>query len=54
MSLQLWKIWIQVEINNAFETVGENIKILSRDSLGCCELKQHKPWFDKGFSKLLA
>jgi hypothetical protein len=40
-----------VEINNTWETVRENIKILAKESLGYCKLKQHKPWFDEGCSK---
>jgi hypothetical protein len=28
------------------ETITENIKISAKESLGCYELKQHKPWFD--------
>jgi hypothetical protein len=31
----------------------ENIKISAKESLGQCELKKHKPWFDEAFSKLL-
>jgi hypothetical protein len=33
--------------------IGKNIKISAKDSLGYYELKKHKPWFDKGCSKLL-
>jgi hypothetical protein len=33
----------EVEINSAWETIGENIKISTKDSLGYCELKKHKP-----------
>jgi hypothetical protein len=43
----------EVEINGAWETIRENIKISAKESLGYCELKKHKPWFDKGCSKLL-
>jgi hypothetical protein len=43
----------EVEINNALETIGENVKISDKESLGCYELKKHKPWFDEGCSKLL-
>jgi hypothetical protein len=42
-----------VEINSAWETVRENIEISAKESLGCFELKKHKPWFDKGCSKLV-
>jgi hypothetical protein len=43
----------EVEINSAWEMIRENIKISAKGSLGYFELKKHKPWFDKGFSKLL-
>jgi hypothetical protein len=42
----------EVEIDSALETIRENIKILSKESLGYFELKKHKPWFDEGCSKL--
>jgi hypothetical protein len=42
-----------VEINTAWETIRENIKISAKESLGYLELKKHKPWFNKGCSKLL-
>jgi hypothetical protein len=40
-------------INRARETARENIKISAKESLGCYELKNHKPWFDEKCSKLL-
>jgi hypothetical protein len=43
----------EVKINSAWETVGENINISGKESLGYFELKKHKPWFDEGCSKLL-
>jgi hypothetical protein len=43
----------EMELNNAWETVRENIKISAKESLGYYELKKHKPWFDEGCSKLL-
>jgi hypothetical protein len=43
----------EVEINSAWKTIRENIKILATESLGYFELKKHKPWFDEGCSKLL-
>jgi hypothetical protein len=43
----------EVEINSAWETIRQNIKISAKESLGYLELKKHKPWFDKGCSKLL-
>jgi hypothetical protein len=42
-----------VEINNAWETMRENIKISAKESLGYLQSKKHKPWFDEGCSKLL-
>jgi hypothetical protein len=43
----------EVEINFAWEIIRENIKISAKESLGYFELKKHKPWFDKGCSKLI-
>jgi hypothetical protein len=43
----------EVEINSAWETIRENIKISVKESLGYFELKKHKPCFDEGCSKLL-
>jgi hypothetical protein len=40
-----------VDINRTWETVGQNIKILAKENLGCYGLKKHKPWFDEGCSK---
>jgi hypothetical protein len=49
-----WKdLDAEVEINSAWETIRENIKISAKESLGYLKLKKHKPWFDKGCSKLL-
>jgi hypothetical protein len=42
-----------VDINRAWETIRENIKISAKASLGYYELKNHKPRFDEGCSKLL-
>jgi hypothetical protein len=39
----------EVEINSAWETIGENIRISAKESLGYFELN----WFDEGCSKLL-
>jgi hypothetical protein len=30
-----------------------NINISSRENLGYNELREHKPWFDEGYIKLL-
>jgi hypothetical protein len=42
-----------MEINSAWETIRQNIKISAKESLGYFELKKHKPWFNEGCSKLL-
>jgi hypothetical protein len=42
----------EVEINSAWDMIRENIKITAKESLGYCELKKHKPWFDEACSKL--
>jgi hypothetical protein len=43
----------EVEINSAWEIIRENIKISAKESLGYCELKKHKPWFEEAGSKLV-
>jgi hypothetical protein len=43
----------EVEINNAWETIRESIKISAKESLGYYELREHKPWFDEECSKLV-
>jgi hypothetical protein len=43
----------EVEINSTREMIRENIKMSAKESLGYFELKKHKPWFHKGYSKLL-
>jgi hypothetical protein len=43
----------EVEINSAWETIRENIKMSAKESLGGFELKKLKPSFDEGCSKLL-
>jgi hypothetical protein len=40
----------EVDINSAWETIGKNIKISAKESLGYYELKKHTPWFDEGCS----
>jgi hypothetical protein len=42
-----------VEINSAFETIRENIKILAIETLGYFEMKNHTQWFDDGCSKII-
>jgi hypothetical protein len=43
----------EVEINNAWEMIRENIINSAKESLGYFELKKNKPWFNEGCSKLL-
>jgi hypothetical protein len=43
----------EVEINCAWETVIVNINISAKGSLGSYEMKKHKPYLNKGSSKLL-
>jgi hypothetical protein len=43
----------EVEINSAWETIRENIKISAKESLGNFQLKKHKLWFNEGCTKLL-
>jgi phosphomevalonate kinase len=43
----------EVEINSAWETIRENIKISAKESVGYFKLKKHKQWFNEGCSKLL-
>jgi hypothetical protein len=43
----------EVELHSVWEEIRENIKISAKQSLGYYEFKKHKPWFDKGCSKLL-
>jgi hypothetical protein len=42
-----------VNINRAWETIRENIKVSAKESIGYYEVKKHKPWFDEGCSELL-
>jgi hypothetical protein len=37
----------EVDVNKAWETITENINISGKESLGYCELKKNKPWFDE-------
>jgi hypothetical protein len=43
----------EMDINRAWETIRDNIKISAKQSLGYNELKKHKPWFNEGCSKIL-
>jgi hypothetical protein len=37
----------EIEINSALETIRENTKMLTKESLDYYEIKKHKPWFDE-------
>jgi len=49
MMMMMWTS----DINRAWKSIRENINPSATESLGCCNLKQHKPWFDGESSKLL-
>jgi hypothetical protein len=40
------------DISRAWYEIRENIKISAQVSLGFCESKHRKPWFDEGCSEL--
>jgi hypothetical protein len=42
-----------VDVDKAWETIREYTKISAKERLGYFEPKKHKPWFNKGCSKLL-
>jgi hypothetical protein len=41
------------DINNAWESIRENIKTSAKNNLGYQKLEQNKPWFDDECSKLI-
>jgi hypothetical protein len=41
------------DINRAWESITEKIKILTQECLGYCESKHRKPWFDEEYSELV-
>jgi hypothetical protein len=41
------------DINNAWESIRENIKTSAKYNLGYQKLKYNKPWFDEECSKLI-
>ncbi|PNF34643.1 hypothetical protein B7P43_G05860 [Cryptotermes secundus] len=43
----------EVDVNEAWESIRENIKMSAKESLGYYELKKHKSRFDEGCTKLL-
>jgi hypothetical protein len=42
-----------VDMDNAWESIRQNIETSANDSLLHCELKQHELWFCRDCSKLL-
>ena len=41
------------DINMAWESIKENIKISATESLGMHEMEQHKPWIDEECLRIL-
>jgi hypothetical protein len=41
------------DINRVWDNIRDNIKISAQESLGYCESKHRKPWFDEECSKLV-
>jgi hypothetical protein len=41
------------DVNNAWESIRENIKNSAKDNLGCHRVKHNKLWFDDECSKLI-
>jgi hypothetical protein len=41
------------DINNAWESIRENIKTSAKDNLGYQRIKHNKPWVDDECSKLI-
>jgi hypothetical protein len=41
------------DINRAWDTIRENIKISAKESISLCESKSHKPWFEEECLKLV-
>jgi hypothetical protein len=41
------------DINKAWETIRENIRISTKESIGFGESKSYKPWFDEECLKLV-
>jgi hypothetical protein len=46
------KLYNNGNINRAWDTIRENIKISAKESIGLCESKSYKPWFDEECLKL--
>jgi hypothetical protein len=43
----------EVDVNKAWKTIREDIKISAKESLYYYSLKKHKPWFEERCSELL-
>jgi hypothetical protein len=41
------------DINRAWETIRENVRISAKESIGLCESQSYKPWFDEECLKLV-
>jgi hypothetical protein len=52
MQLDLPSDLFSFDINNAWESIRENIKTSAKENLGYQKLKHNKPWFDDECSKL--
>jgi hypothetical protein len=39
------------DINRAWDTIRDNIKILAKESISLCESKSYKQWFDEDISR---
>ena len=46
-SAALENLYDSQDTNRAWENIKQNIKTSAKESLGLCELKQHKPWSDE-------
>jgi hypothetical protein len=49
----LESLYDSFDINNACESIRENIKTSAKDNLRYHRLKYNKPWFDDECSKLI-
>jgi hypothetical protein len=49
----LESLYESFDINNALESIRENIKTSAKNSLGYQKLKHNKSWFDDECSKLI-
>jgi hypothetical protein len=49
----LENLYCNEDINRAWDTTRENIKITAKESIGLCESMYHKIWFDEECLKLV-